>query len=130
MRAGGEPGSEYGLPDGGELKIGRLPGLGITILDTKSSREHARLFHQATGWVVEDLQSRNGTYVNGQRIQRRLLQPRDRVRIGQTEFEFDLLAAGSPIPEAAPLPMPAPQEEQGSKGPAFPALRPKKRRRR
>jgi len=102
VRAGAEPGKEYALPESGELKIGRLPMLPIALLDTKVSREHCRVYRQSTGWVVEDLGSRNGTYVNAQRIKKRLLQPGDRLRVGQTEFEYSTAAAGSPPPEGAP----------------------------
>ena len=102
VRAGTEPGKEYGLPDTGDLKIGRLQGLPITLLDTKVSREHCRVYRQATGWIVEDLGSRNGTYVNAQRIKKRLLQPGDRLRVGQTEFEYSTAAAGTPDPAATP----------------------------
>jgi Nif-specific regulatory protein len=86
--AGAEPGKEFGLPADGEFKIGRLPGLGITLVDPKASREHCRLFKQSTGWTIEDLDSRNGTTVNGARVKKRLLELGDRIRVGQTEFEF------------------------------------------
>lgn len=113
VRAGTEQGREFGLPEGGELKIGRAPGVGITLLDGKVSREHCRLFIQSTGWIVEDLASRNGTYVNAQRIKKRLLQPGDRLRVGQTEFEFSKAAAG----EAAPARSPAETAEQPAAAP-------------
>jgi pSer/pThr/pTyr-binding forkhead associated (FHA) protein len=94
MKTGAEPGREFLLPpEGAEVKIGRLPGLWITLQDAKVSREHCRLFRQSTGWVVEDLGSRNGTYVNTQRIKKRLLQPRDVLRVGQTEFDYGNEAA-------------------------------------
>ena len=123
MRAGPEPGREFPFPEGGEVKIGRLPGLWITLLDTKSSREHCRVYLQSTGWIVEDLESRNGTYINTQRIKKRLLQPGDRLRIGQTEFEFNAGAAGAPVPPAGAAPAAAPPPPSG---PAMPILRSKK----
>lgn len=105
VRAGSEAGKEIPLPDGGELKIGRAPGVGITLLDAKVSREHCRLFHQATGWIVEDLGSRNGTWVNSQKVKKRLLQPGDRMRVGQTEFEFAKASqAGGAVPAAPAAP--------------------------
>jgi pSer/pThr/pTyr-binding forkhead associated (FHA) protein len=105
VRAGAEIGREFALPETGEFKIGRLPDIGITLLDAKASREHCKLFRQSTGWVVEDLSSRNGTYINTQRVKKRLLQPGDRLRVGQTEFEY--FPAGVPaggVPAAAPAP--------------------------
>lgn len=129
VRAGLDPGKEIALPDGGELKVGRMAGVGITLLDTKVSREHCRIFSQSTGWVVEDLNSRNGTYVNAQRIKKRLLQPGDRLRIGQTEFEYNAGAAGSPVPAAGAAPAAAPAAPAAPAGPVLPALRSTKKTR-
>jgi len=130
MRAGPEPGKEYSFPEGGEVKLGRLPGLWISLLDTKVSREHCRIYLQATGWIVEDLESRNGTYVNTQRIKKRLLQPGDRLRLGQTEFEYSNAAAGAPVPPASvpgAAPAAAPPSAPAMAPPA-PVLRSKKAR--
>lgn len=120
VRAGPEQGKEHSLPEGGELKIGRAPGVGITLLDPKVSREHCRLFQQSTGWIVEDLGSRNGTWVNAQKVKKRLLQPGDRMRVGQTEFEFAKASAGggAPAPAAA-----------DATAPGIPALRSTKKAR-
>jgi pSer/pThr/pTyr-binding forkhead associated (FHA) protein len=125
VRAGAEPGREIGLPeDGAEIKVGRLPGLAITLLDTKVSREHCRIYRQSTGWIVEDLESRNGTYVNAQKIKKRLLQPGDRLRVGQTEFEYSTATAGTPAPAAAMgAPAGVPPPSTPAEGPAIPPLR-------
>ena len=122
VRDGPEPGREYPLPDGGDLKIGRMPGVGITLLDAKVSREHCRLFHQATGWIVEDLGSRNGTWVNAQKVKKRLLQPGDRMRVGRTEFEFAKASAAGGVP-AAPAAPSAPSAATAPTVPGIPALR-------
>ncbi|MGI8915979.1 MAG: FhaA domain-containing protein [Chloroflexota bacterium] len=73
---------------GEELKFGR--GLeNDVVLDSLSvSREHARLL-RADGLFIEDLGSRNGTFVNGQRIQRARVGPGDRIRLGATELRID-----------------------------------------
>jgi pSer/pThr/pTyr-binding forkhead associated (FHA) protein len=132
VRSGTEPGKEFGLPDAGDVKIGRMPGVGITLLDAKVSREHCRLFLQSTGWIVEDLASRNGTYVNAQRVKKRLLQPGDRLRVGQTEFEFSKAPAGASPPPAAQgsptadLPPAAPAAPAAGSAPA-PLFRPTKK---
>jgi pSer/pThr/pTyr-binding forkhead associated (FHA) protein len=120
VHKGTEPGKEIPLPDGAELKIGRMPGLAITLLDAKVSREHCRLFQQSTGWIVEDLGSRNGTWVNAQKVKKRLLQPGDRMRVGQTEFEFAKAPKGA---GAVPAPSPAPGVAPAPVGPAVPALK-------
>lgn len=89
VRAGAEPGKEYALPESGELKIGRLPMLPIALLDTKVSREHCRVYRQSTGWVVEDLGSRNGTYMGKRRLEGRItLGEREPFRIGNTYLLF------------------------------------------
>ncbi len=59
------------------------------VLDSLSvSREHARLVLDG-GLFVEDLASRNGTFVNGQRVQRARVSPGDRIRLGTTEVRIE-----------------------------------------
>ena len=51
------------------LVLGRDPGVDLTIADEEVSRRHARVTPDAAGAIVEDLGSRNGTFINGQRIE-------------------------------------------------------------
>ena len=74
---------------GGRVTIGRSPDVEITVQDTKASREHARIFEQSGDWYVVDLNSTNGTLVNGAQITRRVLRPDDRIEIGSTAFVFE-----------------------------------------
>ena len=75
------------------LTLGREPPAGgCGIPQTAVSRLHARIGQKDAGWQLEDLQSRNGTYVNGARIDRIDLEDGDLVRIGDTLFKF--LASG------------------------------------
>jgi pSer/pThr/pTyr-binding forkhead associated (FHA) protein len=67
MRAGAEQGKEYPL-EKNEIVIGRDQGNDIIIIDPEVSRRHARVFQQGGSFVIEDLGSTNGTYVNGQRL--------------------------------------------------------------
>ena len=76
----------------GQLDVGRIEGNAIAIPDGSVSRKHARLEVTATAVSVEDLDSSNGTCVNGQKVGRCALSPGDRVRFGSVEFE--LLRAG------------------------------------
>jgi len=54
--------------DRDEVVVGRSTSADLTVADRYLSRRHARFVHTAEGWVVEDLGSRNGTFLNGRRI--------------------------------------------------------------
>ena len=61
-----------------------MPDCWLTLDDELSSRYHARLYVTEAQFEVEDLASRNGTYVNGQRVEGRIeLRDGDRLRIGR-----------------------------------------------
>ncbi|MCX7681788.1 MAG: FHA domain-containing protein [Anaerolineae bacterium] len=61
------------------------------------SRRHARLYAQAGRWIVEDLNSMNGIYVNGRRTGRNLLYDGWELRIGGVVFTFHTGAGGGLI---------------------------------
>ncbi len=89
IQNGGFEGMTYEL--GSEpTVIGRNPTTDITLLDEGISREHAIIeFDPATGaFSIEDLQSTNGTKVNGKRVRSEALSDGDEVLIGQTLFRF------------------------------------------
>ncbi|NTU56210.1 MAG: FHA domain-containing protein, partial [Anaerolineales bacterium] len=67
MRTGPTPGAAFIL-EGDQLNIGRDSTNEITINDAEVSRRHARLTFQGGKYVLEDLGSTNGTFVNGQRL--------------------------------------------------------------
>ena len=67
MRSGPTPGAIYPL-EGDQLVIGRDAASGVAISDAEVSRKHARLNFQGGKYVLEDLGSTNGTFVNGQRL--------------------------------------------------------------
>jgi two-component system, NtrC family, response regulator AtoC len=77
-------GSEvFDLPDDGELTIGRTATTTITIEHDQVSRTHARIQRHGDLIEIEDLGSRNGTWVNGERIDgRRRLVSGDEISIG------------------------------------------------
>lgn len=71
------------------LVIGREPPQGgLSIPQTAVSRVHARIHLGARGWVVTDLDSRNGTLVNGRRVSELVLEHLDELRIGDAFFEL------------------------------------------
>jgi len=86
---GGFEGMEYELASE-ETLIGRNPTTDVTLLDENISREHSIiLWDDETGdYTIEDLQSTNGTKVNGKRIRSALLQDDDEIEIGHTRFRF------------------------------------------
>lgn len=92
---GTDAGSRYELCDE-ETLIGRNPATtDITLLDANASREHAIVCFDAgrNVYVLEDLQSTNGSKVNGKRVRTADLCSGDTVEIGKTKFEFVLETA-------------------------------------
>ena len=78
-----------------ETLIGRNPTTDITLIDEGISREHALILRdEATGsFTIEDLQSTNGTKVNGKRVRSASLSQGDEIEVGHTHFRFDLRQA-------------------------------------
>ena len=77
------------LPGEGDLVMGRDPGgTGVKIQDPLCSRRHVLLRRLDGSWVLRDLESKNGTYVNNVKITEKKLQTGDIVRIGHAEFAF------------------------------------------
>lgn len=78
---------------GSQQIIGRSPDVAITLPDQTVSRQHAEAYADAHGrWWIKDLNSRNGTLVNGTRIASdHLLEPNDTVQIEQFFLKFDIL---------------------------------------
>jgi sigma-B regulation protein RsbU (phosphoserine phosphatase) len=80
------------------ISLGRNPDCHVVIPVTSVSREHARITRVQGKYYIEDLQSRNGTYVNNQPIaQRTLLKNNDRIRICDFQATF-LDSALPPLP--------------------------------
>ncbi|MEO8093014.1 MAG: FHA domain-containing protein [bacterium] len=90
LKGGGlQPGERYDLFGG--LSIGRSTEADVRIEDRFASGIHARLFSRSGGYYVEDMGSTNGTFLNGAQLQgESVLGDLDEVRIGDTEFRFEL----------------------------------------
>ena len=83
MRSGPTPGVTFPL-EGDQLIIGRDSSNGVAINDAEISRKHSRLSFQGGKYVLEDLGSTNGTFVNGQRLAGPVvLKPGDVVSLGE-----------------------------------------------
>jgi FHA domain len=87
---GHDPGMIYDLGDG-DLVLGRGETTDIRLEDPFASSRHARVFEQGRILAIEDLGSTNGTYLNEELLDGpRPLHPGDRVRIGDSEFTFEV----------------------------------------
>ena len=81
-------GSPHGLP-GDRSVVGRRPPADVLLLNASVSREHAELTAADGAWQVRDLGSRNGTFIDGQRVKARAaLADRGVVRFGDVGFLF------------------------------------------
>ncbi len=91
---GPDKGKRFELPDHEPQQIGRSSEA-LPLLDQTISRRHAELTPDDGKWYIRDLESSNGTFVNGLRVTKpRILQPGDQIRTGST-----LIAYGHvPIP--------------------------------
>ena len=72
------------------LIIGRSPDVEVVINDSNVSRRHAEVWRTSEGVAMRDLQSTNGTFVNGHRITAVSLSPRDDVTIATLHFRIEL----------------------------------------
>lgn len=83
----------YGRPqtvEAGEfVTIGRDPSNQIILEDDSVSGRHARIERKNEGFLIRDLRSRNGTFVNEVRVYEAMLNDGDRIRLGETGFEFN-----------------------------------------
>jgi len=133
MRSGPTPGAAFAL-EGDQMTIGRDSTNEITINDAEISRRHARLTFQGGKYVLEDLGSTNGTFVNGQRLAGpRVLKAGEVVSFGEQivlVFEastFDPAATvasprASVVPSASrPVTPPPPPAEYAGSVPSSPA---------
>lgn len=71
------------------ITIGRSAEADIVILDEKVSRMHCGIRLWDGEFYLKDLKSRNGTFVNGERVEMVRLKPGDRIRIGSTTLLFE-----------------------------------------
>jgi pSer/pThr/pTyr-binding forkhead associated (FHA) protein len=77
------------LRAGETVRIGRSRSCDLALRSPDASRRHAEIVLVASGWLARDLDSTNGTYVNGERVVgEHLLQPGDRIEIGSDSITF------------------------------------------
>lgn len=117
MRSGPNPGKSFELTKS-EIYIGRDIHNDVVINDAEVSRKHSRMTMQAGGYVLEDLGSTNGTFVNGQRLMGpHVLRPNELIMLGEnvslvfeTSYDVNATAVSMPSqPEQYPPAQPAGQ---------------------
>jgi predicted component of type VI protein secretion system len=93
------------------MGIGRSPDNDVCIDNLAVSNHHARILPDAGQYVVEDLNSMNGTFVNGRRVERATLRNGDVIQIGKHEIQMDITANAS-RPASAEAKAPAPKVDE------------------
>jgi predicted component of type VI protein secretion system len=125
----------------GTLTIGRAEDSDLIIASTRVSRHHCEIINEASGVLVRDKGSGNGTLVNGEKVQEEVLTPGDEVQVGPLTFAVEIdgnrtrkaaaaakpaapakaaapaktVAQARPLPQAKPAAKPAPAPAAGSK---------------
>lgn len=99
------------LTPGTEVTLGRQEGCTHVLPLAKVSRRHARLLGGNGTWGIQDLDSSNGVFVNGERVRSAWLRPGDEVRLGPLAFRYEV--DGTAPAEALPPPptMPEPKRK-------------------
>jgi serine phosphatase RsbU (regulator of sigma subunit)/pSer/pThr/pTyr-binding forkhead associated (FHA) protein len=97
---GANPGQLFAI-EGEAAILGRHPECDIAIDDAAVSRQHMRIVNVGGNYFIEDLNSRNGTYLNGQLVvDRRPLAENDHIQIGDLVFVFQQRPAAEPLTNA------------------------------
>jgi Nif-specific regulatory protein len=89
MTSGSRAGTNYLLDSSEENRIGRGLECAIVLTDPLCSRVHAIVSFRDNAWKIADSESRNGSYVNGQKIDDAVLTVGNQIRLGSTEFTFE-----------------------------------------
>lgn len=84
---GNNPDLTFRILPGNSKTVGRAPQAEFIVDAAFVSRVHCRITAGATEIEVIDLDSTNGTFVNGRKVQRWKLSSGDRVKVGRVEFE-------------------------------------------
>jgi predicted component of type VI protein secretion system len=125
MSAGPNPGKVFEL-NMDSMSVGREAGNDIVIQDAEISRNHARLSRRGAAFLLEDLGSTNGTFVNRQRISApRMLAPGDEVGFGENVV-LSFQGEGAAPTVAAPGRQQATTRQPAPPAPQYAAAPPKK----
>jgi serine phosphatase RsbU (regulator of sigma subunit) len=82
------------------FRIGRQAGSELTLRDSRISRQQAQLLAENGSWVLEDMGSRHGTFVNGEKVLRHDLKAKDHIDFGMADsYKLVYLGEGATIEE-------------------------------
>ncbi|HEY1490251.1 MAG TPA: FHA domain-containing protein, partial [Verrucomicrobiae bacterium] len=85
--------------------IGRVEDNTFQIADGSVSSHHCEIILRGSDVVIHDLNSTNGSFINGEKISESVLKPGQTLKLGQIELQ--LVPEGAPIPASKPAPAPA-----------------------
>jgi pSer/pThr/pTyr-binding forkhead associated (FHA) protein len=91
-------GGEFPLPSSSEIVVGRSSDLDMVLVEDMVSRRHAKITVNGDTVAIQDLGSTNGTFVNGERVERMTLTDGDRVLIGTSIIKL-VTVEGPPQPK-------------------------------
>ncbi|MHC4597593.1 MAG: ATP-binding protein [Planctomycetota bacterium] len=98
----------------GRLTLGRGKEVDLLLLDPAISREHSAVFPEGEEYIIEDLGSANGTFVNDELVTRKVLEEGDLIRVGTKLIIFtreELTAVADKIVDLAEVPAESQDEE-------------------
>ena len=75
------------------ILLGRSGDSDVVLVDAQASATHCRIEQNGDVYRIDDLESANGTWLNGQRVKSRRLQPGDVIGVGRTEILFEAAVA-------------------------------------
>ena len=94
-------GGEFPLPASSEIVVGRSSDLDMVLVEDMVSRRHAKISVNGDTVMIQDLGSTNGTFVNGERVEKMTLTDGDRVLIGTSIIKL-VTTEGPPVPASQP----------------------------
>src|SRR5262245_16294136 len=97
-----------------EINVGRVQGNDLMLPKGNVSKRHARLLYRDGRFIVTDLKSTNGTYVNGRKIaQATIVREGDKIYIGDFVLRIELSGDGSSQASQPGVPAPGMQQQDG-----------------
>lgn len=97
--------------------IGRVEDNTFQIAESSVSSHHCEILLRGTDVVVKDLNSTNGTFINGEKVTEQVLKPGQTLKLGQVELRLETpgMPAPAPAPATAPAPAAAPAPNPAKK---------------